>query len=817
MGAGRGLIGLALGVALAMPAGAAADEAVQSGILTARVGADPWSIELRGIADDGSLTEDPGVGPTSLGRLGFETSAGWYHATRVESSSRDGKAVEITAATNDPLGRRLRVRIEPDGEGAIRLVSTVEGAPGVTGTGIGFAAAPEERFFGFGERSNAVDQRGNEVENYVNDGPYQPGEREAIAAFVPPDGFHPRDDATYFPMPWLLSSRGYGVLVGNSEPSLFKLASERADGWSLEVDAASLELRFFAGPEPADVLRRLTLHTGRQPDPAAPWFFGPWYQPHGGVPQLEQAAELRAADVPASAVNTYLHYLPCGDQEGVEDEQPGVTDGFHHRGYAITTYFNPMVCSTYPRAFNPAAQQGLLTQGPGGGPALYRYSASTDDAFVVGQFDFSNPATDPYYGDLLDEAVGHGYDGWMEDFGEYTPLDSTSHNGMSGRQMHNLYPVLYHRSSYRYARTQKRPVAGFIRSGWTGVHPYAQLVWGGDPTTDFRFDGLASAVQQALSLGQSGISRWGSDIGGFFGLGRRLTPELLVRWIEFGAVSPIMRTEANGVMLPPQDRPQISDPEILPAWRKYAKLHTQLYPYSLGADAEYRRTGLPAMRHLSLLWPGDEKAGGLEDEFMFGPSLLAAPVLEAGATERRLYLPRGRWVNFWSGVRYVERSGAYRVTGAKAVKGRRDVSVPAPLGQLPLMIRAGAVLPMLPPDVDTLADYGGGEELVRLDERLDRMRLLAFPRGRSRAGFNEGESLSSREARGRWTLSIRGKRERRYRVEASLGTLKRPFVPGSVRVDGRELRPKAWSYDRGSKVLRFGAKLKRGRIVVSAR
>ena len=84
----------------------------------------------------------------------------------------------------------------------------------------------------------------------------------------------------------------------------------------------------------------------------------------------------------------------------------------------------------------------------------------------------------------------------------------------------------------------------------TGVHPYAQLVWGGDPTVGFGFDGLASAVQQALSIGTSGISRWGSDIGGFFGIGKRLTPELLTRWIEFGAVSPIMRTEANGVMLP---------------------------------------------------------------------------------------------------------------------------------------------------------------------------------------------------------------------------------------------------------------------------
>ena len=803
--------------ALACAAPAAADERVDSGDLSARVGADPWSLTLQGIAADGDLREDPARGPSPLGTLGFEDATGWHHVTRIASTRRDGEAVEIVAATDDPLGRTIEVRLEPDREGVIRLDAAVAGAPGARAMGIGFGAAPEERFFGFGERSNAVDQRGGEVDNYVSDGPYQPAERPIIGAFVPPDGQGNRDDSTYFPMPWLLSSRGYGVLAGNTERSRFGLATERADGWSFEVDAATLELRFFAGPEPADVLERLTRFTGRQPDPAAPWFFGPWYQPHGDMPAIEQARALREADAPASAANTYLHYLPCGDQEGVEAEQPPRTAGFHGLGYAITTYFNPMVCTTYTRAFNPAAERGLLTKTPAGTPAVYRYSASTDDLFLVGQFDFSHPETDAYYGGLLDEAVGHGYDGWMEDFGEYTPLDSVSANGMTGAQMHNLYPVLYHRSSYRYAKTQKRPVAGFIRSGWTGVHPYAQLVWGGDPTTSFGFDGLESAVRQALSLGASGISRWGSDIGGFFSLGRKLTPELLIRWIEFGAVSPIMRTEANGVAVPSQpDRPQITDPDVLPHWRRYAKLHTQLYPYSLAADAEYRRTGLPAMRQLGLVYPEDERAAGLDDEFMYGADLLAAPVLGEGVTERSLYLPRGRWVDFWDVVRYGEGRGGYRMRGGgRLLSGGAKATVPAPLGRLPLMVRAGATIPMLPAAVDTLASYGDERGIVRLDERAGRMRLLAFPRGRSRSAMLEDEALVSRAGKRRWRLSIHGERRRSYRVEAWLGGLKRPFRPREVTVRGKPLPAKAWSYDRRAKVLKVTARLKRGAIRIS--
>ena len=102
----------------------------------------------------------------------------------------------------------------------------------------------------------------------------------------------------------------------------------------------------------------------------------------------------------------------------------------------------------------------------------------------------------------------------------------------------------------------------FQRSGWTGAARCAQVVWGGDPTTTWGFDGLSSAVKQALSIGMSGVSRWGSDIGGYDTLGNnpQLTPELLKRWIEFGAVSGVMRTKLSGIAIPSYTRPQIFDP-----------------------------------------------------------------------------------------------------------------------------------------------------------------------------------------------------------------------------------------------------------------
>ncbi len=192
---------------------------------------------------------------------------GLVPGTRVLDSRRRHGVWEGTLATTDPGGRRLAVRLEPDARGVVALQVKVTG-PGAAlaqATGISFVARARERYLGFGERSNRVDQRGGEVENYVAEGPYEEDERAMIPLFVPAWGFHPRPDATYYPVPWLLSSAGYGVLVDDPETSYFRLDQGASGTWSVEVQAPRLSLRVFAGPRPADVLRRFTARTGRQP------------------------------------------------------------------------------------------------------------------------------------------------------------------------------------------------------------------------------------------------------------------------------------------------------------------------------------------------------------------------------------------------------------------------------------------------------------------------------------------------------------------------------------------------------------------------
>jgi alpha-glucosidase (family GH31 glycosyl hydrolase) len=658
----------------------------------------PFSIRFEGAATLG-------------GTIGWRQAGAWSYPEQAQVTA-SGDAVRGIAG-------QLSFSVAPAEEGVVRVTFAHAQPAGVEALGARFDTADGERFLGLGERATGVNHRGEVVESFVSDGPYNAEERPFLTAFVPPAGMRFRDDATYYPVPWVLSTRGYGVLADTAATVYHRFG----DPWSVEATSvpegtgrqqapAELSLRVFAGPAPKDVLRRFTAATGRQPAVGARWVWGPWFQ--GGV---EEVKALQKADAPLSVVQTYTHYLPCGDHVARREEERARLRELHGLGVAVTTYFNPMLCSNYQTVYDEAAAAGALTRTATGDPYLYRYS--TDTQFLVGQFDFTSPAGREIYGRLLGEAIGDGHDGWMEDFGEYTPLDSRASDGTDGAAGHNLYPVQYHCTAWERVRREPRPVVRFQRSGWLGAAPCAQVVWGGDPTTDWGFDGLRSVVSSGLGMGLSGISVWGSDIGGFFALGsRKLSPELLARWVQVGFVSGVMRTQRNGIALPDKSRPQVEEPETLPIWRRYAKLRTQLQPYLAAADAEYRRTGLPIMRHLSLAYPDDPKAVERDEEFLFGPDLLAAPVLAPGLTERRLYLPPGRWVDLWRSVA-VQPDGSLRLTAPRVLEGGREATLPAPLEELPLLVRAGAVIPLLPASVRTL--YGTKDPVRRS--------LLAFPTG----------------------------------------------------------------------------------------
>ncbi|MBO0747436.1 MAG: hypothetical protein J2O47_03740, partial [Acidimicrobiaceae bacterium] len=661
------------------------------------------------------------------------------------------------------------------------------------------------------------------IEHYVGEGPYQEYEYPFLEGIVPPWGIRQRRDATYFPLPWVLSTRGFGVAVDNDETSYARLRPGGAETWGVEAEAPWIGIHVFAGPTPLDALRRYTERAGRQPAPAAPWYFGPWYQTgHADhVPfeeERRQLEALRAARAPVSAAETHCRYLPLGAHVGHEEEERARVAMFHDAGLAVLSYLNPLVGAEYAGAFESAGAAGGLQRRRDGSPYTFQAYAGGREppSTLEAQYDFASPAGAEQWKAVAGELVAAGYDGWMEDFGEYTPLDARTGRGddaPDGPAGHNRYATEYHRAAAEVAVELEaragRPLARFVRSGWSGAAPAVPIVWGGDPTTGWGWDGLTSAVIEGLSAGASGLAMWGSDIGGFLSSVEHLTPELLCRWIEFGSLTPVMRTKSEGIDLGDYRRPQIWDDEIIGTWTRWAAWHTQLNPYLQAAHRLYRETGRPIMCALALADPFDAEGARIEDEYWLGPDLVVAPVLAEGARSRSVYLPErasdsaesaaSGFVDLWRATRYdpvtrtIEPVGA---SGAPLLDGGRRFDLSAPLEEIPVLLRAGAVLPLLSAEVDTLSPWGTGD-FVHITERETLRRLLGFPRGQWSGGLGADERITSTAGPTGWRLVIDSGAERVYELRADLGYLEGGVPAGLELTEGDA----AWSYDPRTGVL----------------
>jgi alpha-glucosidase (family GH31 glycosyl hydrolase) len=342
-------------------------------------------------------------------------------------------------------------------------------------------------------------------------------------------------------------------------------------------------------------------------------------------------------------------------------------------------------------------------------------------------------------------------------------------------------------------------------------------VWGGDPSTTWDEDGLRASVTNGLTMGLSGVGIWGSDIGGFFTLtAPQLTTELLIRWIQFGAFSGVMRSQANGFGAN-DTRPQIFTDPVAPIWRRYAKLRTQLFPYLAASAEQYRATGMPIMRHHLLTDPGDA-ASGVDDQYRFGDWLLVAPILEPSATARAVVLPAGTWFDLTDDLVHDETTGAVSLVGSTVLGGDHTVTIEADLDQVPLMVEAGAVISLLPADVQTLADQHDTPEVVSHRDRANERFLLAFPRGRSEATIEPGETaVSVEDPATSWTLSVEGAPAgRAYRLTASMAGMEAPFEPCRATLGGVDLPAGAWSWDGGEQLFSADVELARGALVVEA-
>ncbi|MDD5224263.1 MAG: glycoside hydrolase family 31 protein [bacterium] len=692
------------------------------------------------------------------GELDESAADDWVVSCPPEGPGQDGIKIRIKVVDLDII----RVEITPDSTRAVDRVS------------LAFNSDSEEHFFGLGERFNGVDQKGRTVYCWSEEGPVGLGLGPEVPPF--PDG----SGATYWPVPFFLSSRGYGMLLDTGYRTNFELTSVYPDAFRLETEGPGLKFYLFYGPDPQKIISDFTWMGGGKPPLPPRWVFAPWNDAVGGEREVRKVAEtIRSNHIPSGVIWTEDWASPQGSYSVNEDFYPQLgqlIDDLHQDGFRFLTYYWPYLIEGTPE-FNEGVQGQWVVKRPDGGPFVFPVMFRR-----VAEVDFTNISAVVWYQSLLKRGISLGFDGWMFDFGEYTPASASFSDGRSGREMHNRYPF-FAQSVVRDILSSEHEdgdFAFFSRSGYLGSQGQVDIAWPGDQNTSWEAaDGLPSVIPAGLSLGLSGVALFGPDIGGYHSVFSANTDrELFYRWVQVGALSPIMRTHHGW---PGGNWSFDTDQETLELYREYARLHTRLFPYLYAYAARAHETGLPIMRHLFLQYPNDPEVFGLDYEYLLGEEILVAPVLSAGAREQRLYLPYGTWFDFWTDRSYA---------------GPGWITVSAPLDRIPLLVRSGTIIPMLNPEVETLWSATGSWLQGNSDGEL-RVQVYLPESTNQIAGASfelaDGTSISLDGRKGGWPVLP-------TKIES---THSQQIIPEEKTSLGFANSTPSWFYDRASQRLRI--------------
>lgn len=587
---------------------------------------------------------------------------------------------------------------------------------------LAFSCAAADKFLGFGAQADGVDHHGHTVALWTS----EPGIGKQMTDDEYPDLWFlvGTRHASSFGLPTWVSNRGYQGLVGSDARSVFEVCSKRDDVFRVEVWANKFTLWIYQG-NPAEAVSRATRTVLGRPLRPPPMAFAPWNDAIFGPAEVRRvAALLRDNHIPSSAIwtedfrggtETATDYRLTEEWDVDRTLYPdpaGLAAELADGGFSWQAYFNTFVVDG-TRISDEAKDGGHLVGSPDGG--AYLFSGVTFKP--TGLADLSRPATREWVKSYLRKALDLGFTGWMADYGEWLPHDAVLGSGEDPLQAHNRYArewaklnqeVLDERADDGVQRTF------FARAGWLGSNNFTPVVWAGDQRTSFQADdGLPTVLPMGINLGLAGVSMYAHDIAGYQSkTNPTSTKELFFRWVSLGALTPVMRTHHG---IDPRHNWRLdSDAETLAHYKRWAQFHIQLYPYLDAHSAEAEATGVPIVRALAMAAPDDERAWTISDEYFLGGALLVAPVISEGAVSRSVYLPRGEWVSW---------DGATRVTGPA------EVTVSAPLGELPLFLRKGTCIPRLPPRVETLVD--AAPPTVDLNDVKDERVLFVVAGGES--------------------------------------------------------------------------------------
>ncbi|GLV53521.1 alpha-xylosidase [Dictyobacter sp. S3.2.2.5] len=527
-----------------------------------------------------------------------------------------------------------------------------------------WSLAPDEHLYGLGERFNGFDQRGRSLTLWTQ------------------DAWGTTTDAAYKNIPFLLSSEHYGLFFHTPTAVQVRLGTTSGRSARVQVSEEVLDLYVIFGETPKSILAGYTMLTGRA-TMIPRWAFGVWlsrcrYQNRAEVEEV--ARRLREEEIPCDVLHLDPAWLErpnlsCDFVPSDENfpDLPEMIRQLDQQGFKISLWELPYV-SSHARRFQEAKDAGYFLKGADGEPISGDFGSPPADGNIRAILDFTNPAARSWWQDLHRPLLQAGVACFKTDFGEAVPREAIAYNGMDGATLHNLYPLLYNEAVHEVILEENsQPGMIWGRSGWAGIqrHP-AQ--WGGDPKTDVW--SMRTTLRGGLSYALSAPGIWSHDIGGFYGPSP--SPELYMRWTQFGMLSPL--TRAHGTT--PRE-PWEFGAEALENFKRYARLRIRLNPYLYSLGWQTHKEGLPMLRPLLLEFPDDPGTALIDDSYMLGDSLLVAPIFseDREPVARHLYLPQGEWIDFWTDER---------------LTGGRYITRQAPLDTIPLYVKAGSILPLGP-------------------------------------------------------------------------------------------------------------------------
>jgi len=511
------------------------------------------------------------------------------------------------------------------------------------------------------------------------------------------------------PIPWIIGTSGwaiffhqpYGTFDFTGSQGKFKSASP----------GAALDLFFVASPDPATIMAEYARITGHAEKPPL-WSFG-YQQSHRTLASREEvlaeAKTFREKKLPCDAL-IYLGTGFCPSGWNTEN-------GSFVWNSRVFPDPKEMLDELHRENFKAVVHVVILSD---------KLHGTVHDPCEVSRFD-EEAASCHWDAHRKDFALG--VDGWWPDEGD--PLDVASR--LVRNRMYWEGPQIDRPNERAYA---------LHRNGYAGMQRYASFLWSGDVRS--TWETLKTHIPIALNTALSGIPYWGTDIGGFVP-SPEFTAELYVRWFQFGAFCPLFRCHGrtwklrlpwgwntgdpgpveinnyNGAATP--DSSQLHDARVEPICRKYLELRYRMLPYLYSAVHECATNGMPIMRALWLYFPDDPKAVDCGDEYLWGKSILVAPVVEKGATNRRVYLPRGGWYDFWTHER---------------LEGGREIDRGIDLETIPLYVRAGSILPLGP-----VKQFTGD----KVDEPLS---VLIYPGADAAFLLYEDDGTSFNYRKGEW-------------------------------------------------------------------